>query len=301
MEMTLLRVRRELDLEELYNATESTKYLALGSCVFLLCETFQTIPAEVRLLWRSRWSFGRIMFHANRVWGPLMLAIYVPTLFMYNLSEEVCIAAWWFYIYASIIAQVIVASVLIARIWAIYEMKTWVLVALCLVSLVVSSPSIIILQLQATQSNFLKNPAPDLISGCPTKLNALAFVPYLPPFLSETFLFIMTVYKPWKISRTRMSTPLMTKLIRNGSQYYVIVLGALIFVVIGSVFPPTNHAVNGSGLLTAVWSSMCTRLILSGRSWHARENNSSSAVEMTELPVAWRSGSREIDLMEYRK
>ena len=30
-EMTLLRVRRELDLEELYNATESTKYLARKS------------------------------------------------------------------------------------------------------------------------------------------------------------------------------------------------------------------------------------------------------------------------------
>lgn len=298
---TLLLAREELDLEELYNATEATKYLALGSCLFLICEIFETIPDEVRLVWSSRWSFGRVMFHANRIWGPLMLAIYVPTLFIYNLSEEVCITTWWFYIYASVIAQVIVVSVLVARIWAIYEMKAWVLVALCLGCAALSSPTIFMLQRQATKNNFLKNPAPDLISGCPTKLNALAFVPYLPPFLSETVLFVMTVYKPWKMSRTRMSTPLMTKLIRNGTQYYVVVLGALLFVVIGSILPPTNHAVNGSGLLTAVWSSMCTRIILSGRSWHVGANNSSNSVEMNELPVAWHSGSREMDLIRSMK
>ncbi|CAE6457003.1 hypothetical protein BN14_05287 [Rhizoctonia solani AG-1 IB] len=79
----------ELDLVELYYATENTKYLAVSLFVLLICETFATIPLEVRHVWNSRWSFGRIMFHANRIWAPIMLAIYIPSLFIYDLSEKV--------------------------------------------------------------------------------------------------------------------------------------------------------------------------------------------------------------------
>ncbi|CAE6466669.1 unnamed protein product, partial [Rhizoctonia solani] len=68
----------ELDLVDLYYATEATKYLALALCTLLACETFATLPAEVKHVWNSRWSFGRNMFHANRIWAPIMLAIYVP-------------------------------------------------------------------------------------------------------------------------------------------------------------------------------------------------------------------------------
>ncbi|GAB1524798.1 hypothetical protein RhiTH_007954 [Rhizoctonia solani] len=57
----------ELNLIELYYATENTKYLAV-------CETLATIPLEAKYVWNSRWSFGRIMFHANRTWAPIMLA-----------------------------------------------------------------------------------------------------------------------------------------------------------------------------------------------------------------------------------
>ncbi|QRW23904.1 hypothetical protein RhiXN_10228 [Rhizoctonia solani] len=64
----------ELDLIELYYATENTKYLAASLFVVLVCETLATIPLEAKYVWNSRWSFGRIMFHANRTWAPVMLA-----------------------------------------------------------------------------------------------------------------------------------------------------------------------------------------------------------------------------------
>ncbi|CAE7101442.1 unnamed protein product [Rhizoctonia solani] len=229
----------ELDLMELYYATENTKYLALVLCVLLVCETVVTLPLEVRHVWNSRWSFGRIMFHANRMWAPIMLAIYVP-------------------------------SVLIARIWAIYQLKIWVLVLLCLGCAILSTPSIVLLQIQASTAHLMKNPAPELISGCPTTINPLAFVPYLPPFVAETILFILTIYKPLKMNRQIM-TPLMSQLIIqyailkawflyhrptnnvldpcSGTQYYVVVLATLVFIVVGSLFPLTNHVVNGSGLI----------------------------------------------------
>ncbi|CAE6486869.1 unnamed protein product [Rhizoctonia solani] len=187
----------ELDLAELYYATEDTKYLALALCVILICETLTTLPAEVRHVWNSRWSFGRIMFHANRIWAPIMLGIYVPSLFMYNLSEKVryvfyraephtfdpgirctpCLAYWLFYIYGSVVIQIIVAGVLIARIWAIYQLRVRALVyvskhvkrenllstvfhlrALCFGCILLSAPSIVLLQLQASVGLSASNP-----------------------------------------------------------------------------------------------------------------------------------------------
>ncbi|CAE6420706.1 unnamed protein product, partial [Rhizoctonia solani] len=222
----------ELDLVELYYATEETKYLALALCVLLVCETLITLPTEVRHVWNSAWSFGRIMFHANRIWAPIMLAIYVPSLFMYNLSEEVfsvlVVLHIWLDSDSSYCCDDGHLGVLIARIWAIYQLKLWIMVALSLGCIALGTPSIVLLQMQASATHLMKNPgkssavhvtsrvlnqvAPDLISGCPTTINPLAFAPYLPPFFGETILFILTVYKPWKMSRQVM-TPLLSQLI----------------------------------------------------------------------------------------
>ncbi|CAE6349477.1 unnamed protein product, partial [Rhizoctonia solani] len=159
-----------------------------------------------------------------------------------------CLVYWLFYIYGSIVIQIIVASVLIARIWAIYQMKIWALAALSLGCAALSIPSIVLLQMQASGAHLMENPAPNLISGCPTTINPLAFVPYLPPFIAETILFVLTIYKPLKISR-QVSTPLMSQLIIHGTQYYTVVFITLAFIVVGSLFPRTNHVVNGSGFV----------------------------------------------------
>ncbi|CAE6469830.1 unnamed protein product [Rhizoctonia solani] len=275
----------ELDLVDLYYATEGTKYLALVLCVLLACEIFATLPAEVKHVWNSRWSFGRVMFHANRIWAPIMLAIYVPSLFMYHLSHKL-------YVLIEESSQASIASVLIARIWAIYQLKIWALIALCLGCFILGTPSIVVLQMQASAAHLMKNPAPELISGCPTTIYPLAFVPYLPPFVAETILFILTIYKPLKMSRQVM-TPLMSRLILHGTQYYVVVFATLVFIVLGSLFPRMNHVVNGSGLIVAVWSIVCSRLILSGRSWYDKSQIAYSIdrLEMTTLPHSgWRDG-----------
>ncbi|KAJ1302375.1 hypothetical protein OPQ81_001188 [Rhizoctonia solani] len=341
----LLKLDAELDLAELYHATEETKYLALALCILLICETLATLPAEVRHVWNSPWSFGRIMFHANRIWAPIMLAIYVPSalasakfriflrvaltflwlqvylctiyrkrrtpFYIYNNSLHSsndnhyrCLAYWLFYIYGSVVIQVIVASVLIARIWAIYQMKIWALVALCLGCVTLSTPSIVLLQMQASRTHLMKNPAPESISGCPTTINPLAFLPCLPPFVAETILFILTIYRPLKMNR-QVKTPLMSRLILHGTQYYVVVFATLVFIVIGSLFPRTNHVVNGSGLIVAVWSIVCSQLILSGRSWYDKSKivYASEKLEMATLPhpgcqdddVSWRIDVRQKD------
>ncbi|CAE6464848.1 unnamed protein product [Rhizoctonia solani] len=156
--------------------------------------------------------------------------------------------------------------------------------AVCAGCLAVSAPSLVLLQVQAQRKNLVPNPAPDFVTGCIFKSNPLAFIPYIAPFIYETMLFGMTVYKTWKISRGQMATPIIARLMRDGSNYYFVVIGTLIFVGLGSLSPALSPAVNGSGIFLAILSSMCSRLILSTRSFYSEAEVSDDFLEMETLP-----------------
>lgn len=280
----------ESSIASIHARTEATKYLALVSCAFLIYDILITLPSEVRYVWGSRWSFGRVAFHLNRIWAPLMLACYVPSLFLHYLTNERCFPILLFYIYGTVFAMLVATSVLVTRLWAIYEMKKWVIVTLCVTAAGILIPSIAIILWQAKQCELAPNPAPEIISGCRFKTTPLAIIPYITPFLFDTALFGMTVRKIWKSE----PTPLMTRLLQDGLQYYLIVMGTFLFVGFSSIVPATSDAVNGSGLFIAVLSSMCTRLILSTRSYYDEDLFLQRSVEMSTLsgPLHVRSGDR---------
>ncbi|CAE6489713.1 unnamed protein product [Rhizoctonia solani] len=197
---------------------------------------------------------------------------------------QTCIIISLFYIYGSVVAMLIVSSVLIVRIWVIYDRKLWVLIVVCMGCLVVSIPSLVLLQVQAQRKNLVSNPAPDFITGCIFKSNPLSVIPYIAPFIYETMLFGMTVYKTWKLSQGHMATPIVARLMRDGSNYYFVVIGTLIFVGLGSLSPTLSPAVNGSGIFLAMLSSMCSRLILSTRSFYNDAKVTDDFLEMETIP-----------------
>ncbi|KDN40863.1 hypothetical protein RSAG8_07881, partial [Rhizoctonia solani AG-8 WAC10335] len=180
--------------------------------------------------------------------------------------------------------MLIVSSVLIVRIWVIYDRRLWVLIVVCMGCLAVSTPSLVLLQVQAQRKNLVPNPAPDFVTGCIFKSNPLAFIPYIAPFIYETILFSMTVYKTWRLSRGHVATPIITRLMQDFSNYYFVVIGTLIFVGLGSLSPTLSPAVNGSGIFLAVLSSMCSRLILSTRSFYNDAKVTGDFLEMEPLP-----------------
>ncbi|CAE7128542.1 unnamed protein product [Rhizoctonia solani] len=188
--------------------------------------------------------------------------------------------------------MLIVSSVLIVRIWVIYDRRRvlvvllWVLIVVCAGCLAVSAPSLVFLQVQAQRKNLVPNPAPDFVTGCIFKSNPLAVIPYIAPFIYETVLFGMTVYKTWELCRGHLATPILTRLMRDGSNYYFVVIGTLVFVGLGSLSPTLSPAVNGSGIFLAMLSSMCSRLILSTRSFYNHAKVTDDFLEMETLPAS---------------
>ncbi|CAE6468023.1 unnamed protein product [Rhizoctonia solani] len=291
------------DTKTAYMNILGAKYLSMVSCSLLIYDILTTLPTEVRYVWRSRWSFGRVAFHINRMWAPIVLAKLITALFMYHLSDTMyevsrhnmmsiqtkrllyrCIFVSLFYIYGSVVAMLIVTSVLIVRIWVIYDRKLWVLIVVCAGCLAVSAPSLVFLQVQAQRKNLVANPAPDFVTGCIFKSNPVSYIPYIAPFIYETALFGMTVYKTCQLSRGHVATPIIARLMQDGSNYYFVVIGTLVFVGLGSLSPAVSPAVNGSGIFLAVLSSMCSRLILSTRSFYNDAKVTDDFLEMENLP-----------------
>ncbi|KAG8760358.1 hypothetical protein FRC12_009579 [Ceratobasidium sp. 428] len=147
----------------------------------------------------------------------------------------------------------------------------------------VSIPTLVLLQLRARKSKFVKNPAPRLVSGCTLKTSPLGAGAYVGPFIYETGIFLLTVYKTWKIS----PTPLMQRLMRDGSKYYLMVIVTLLLIGASSFSPNMRRAMTGSGVLTAIVSTMCSRLILSGLAFY---DENQSQVTYSEI----NSGRREV-------
>ncbi|GAB1524434.1 hypothetical protein RhiTH_007588 [Rhizoctonia solani] len=65
-------------LLDAYHQVEIAKNLALVSVTFFVLDLFVTFETEIKHVWSSKWGYGRIAFHFNRIWSILVLGVYVP-------------------------------------------------------------------------------------------------------------------------------------------------------------------------------------------------------------------------------
>ncbi|CAE6400648.1 unnamed protein product [Rhizoctonia solani] len=71
---------------EAYHKVEIAKNLALVSVTFFVYDLLITIEPEIRHVWSSKWGYGRMAFHFNRIWSIIVLGVYVPiTTYQYPL------------------------------------------------------------------------------------------------------------------------------------------------------------------------------------------------------------------------
>ncbi|CAE6465071.1 unnamed protein product [Rhizoctonia solani] len=70
----------ELSLEEFgdqvityHRQHQLTKYLAIISLMLLVYDWTISIDHEVEFIWEQSWSWGRAIYHANRIWSLTLL------------------------------------------------------------------------------------------------------------------------------------------------------------------------------------------------------------------------------------
>ncbi|CUA68258.1 hypothetical protein RSOLAG22IIIB_07788 [Rhizoctonia solani] len=254
-----------------YESLSVTKHLSVAATTILIYEILSTLEVEIKYFWKSNWTFARVAFHLNRLWIILLMGAYMPTLFIYGLSET---------------ADPLLTATLMVRVWIIYGKGRWFLVGLLASFFVITVPTIIAHIVSLMSVHWIPNPAPDYISACLFSPNRLAFLPYITGLIYETLLFLLTLFKTWRLSQNRMIAPLMTRLLKDGSCYYLVVLLFGLFSCVGALNSKLAGAAIGSGSLSVVMSCMCSRMILSTRSFYDEINRPSTPSEREALPLA---------------
>ncbi|KAG9127905.1 hypothetical protein FRC07_007751 [Ceratobasidium sp. 392] len=111
---------------------------------------------------------------------------------------------------------------------------------------------------------YLKNPVPAVFThGCVAILPSSMWMIYVVPLIYDTTLFLMTVRRVWVLSKEYGSSPLMTRLAENGALHSGVLVVLMMFACVGSKTETIKIASNGSGIVGAMSSVVCSRIIFS--------------------------------------
>ncbi|KAG8689465.1 hypothetical protein FRC08_010938 [Ceratobasidium sp. 394] len=128
----------------------------------------------------------------------------------------------------------------------------------------------------------MPNPAPEIYRGCRIKLPISEFrVPLISSFIFDTGVFLVCLQKTWVLTKSGFTSPLIVRLMRDGTLYYLAYTATL-----GWVMLSLGKGIAGHLLLFQ--SVLYSRMILSLRTFE-HEDRSVTTLRTGEL------GSRTVE------
>ncbi|CAE7224063.1 unnamed protein product [Rhizoctonia solani] len=183
--------------------------------------------------------------------------------FTYPNFDHSCKSVVLAYSFISILTSFNIAVVIILRCWALYDRKPWILRFLGALLMLAIIPCGFILKRQADANIYPVNTMPELVPGCIIIYTEDAWIPYVFALIFESIVFSMMVYKTYSVTREYGGTPLIRRLLIDGTQYYAGAIIAVIFCLCAATVNLLRAPVISSGLLASILSAMCSRMILS--------------------------------------
>ncbi|KAG8772748.1 hypothetical protein FRC12_002912 [Ceratobasidium sp. 428] len=110
---------------------------------------------------------------------------------------------------------------------------------------------------------YIANPFPSVFTGCVILLPSTMWMLYVVPLIYDSTMFIMTVLRIYVLSSEYGATPLMERLAENGALHSGVLVVLMMFSCIGGTVETVKIAANGSGILGAISSVVCSRIIFS--------------------------------------
>ncbi|CAE6427544.1 unnamed protein product [Rhizoctonia solani] len=109
----------------------------------------------------------------------------------------------------------------------------------------------------------MSNPFPQFLQGCIVSIPNDIWLAYFSGVLYELVIFCLIVWRIRYLGNGLGLTPLMKQLLKHGVSFFALNLALMLFSCVGSAYPSTIIMANGSGLLTALSSIMCSRIFFS--------------------------------------
>ncbi|KAG9106071.1 hypothetical protein FRC07_008968 [Ceratobasidium sp. 392] len=86
-------------------------YANVAVIALFVYDTLITLDAEVKHIWSSPWTFGRISFHFNRIWGIVII----------------CIVSYRIRGFGAMSLIFNITGIMALRVWVLYDQRTWTL------------------------------------------------------------------------------------------------------------------------------------------------------------------------------
>ncbi|KAF8606801.1 hypothetical protein BDV93DRAFT_520423 [Ceratobasidium sp. AG-I] len=271
-----------------YRAAQTAQYMSLVATTLIVYDTLTTLHVEVQHVWIAQWTYGRVAFHFNRIWCMVVLSAFVPINFRRNLSTEVrvtCIKHLVWYTYGLMFLFYNITGIMIMRAWVLYDRKKYVLVTMGLAYVATFITNIVAFGLSIQDTTALENPAPGILSGCHFHLSTSKriWIGFLSSFVLNTIIFVVTVRRTWFLRRSGVKSPLITRLLHDGTLYYFANLASIILSMLLNRDHESTNVALGSGYLVAIHTIMCSRMALSLRTFEHPNGDDVTDIPMTEV------------------
>ncbi|KAJ1306295.1 hypothetical protein OPQ81_010996 [Rhizoctonia solani] len=240
---------------------ETARYLAISGIALLVYDWLATLDKEVEYIWCRKWTLARVVYHLNRVLPiSLIAALLIPNI-LFASPHFPTLTSVQNSSYGVTSLLVINCTTSIIRCWALYGRK-WILWYDKL-DIPLIGHAILQITISIERTTILANPVPELLQGCLVSIPNDIWLAYFSGVLYELVVFCLIVWRVWNLSNGLSLTPLMKQLLKHGTLFFAVNLGLMLFSCVGSAYPSTIIMANGSGLLTALSSIMCSRIFFS--------------------------------------
>ncbi|KAH7335047.1 hypothetical protein B0J17DRAFT_770553 [Rhizoctonia solani] len=282
-----------LDLiDEVHAQAETARCLAISGIVLLIYDWLTTLDKEIEYTWSRRWTLARVVYHLNRVLPILLIGVvlipnvlFAPAHFTPSTSVQevdLVIQLWchsivgyhWHHFNHSLL------GVVRSKMGSMVRRFFLALVRVCKLSpprllipglAVTVGHSMLQVTINIERTTALANPFPQFLQGCIVSIPNDMWLAYFSGVLYELVIFCLIVWRIWYLDNGLGLTPLMKQLLKHGASFFAVNLALMLFSCVGSAYPSTIIMANGSGLLTALSSIMCSRIFFSMHEF-AREN-----------------------------
>ncbi|KAF8492880.1 hypothetical protein JB92DRAFT_3100265 [Gautieria morchelliformis] len=254
----------EFSLATLVSAERIVNASCFASLAFLLYDHVLTFDTEIRLVWNyPGHTFGKGLFLFNRYFGPFTLILYISMYTWPFVSLKVCTDYHWVEIVSEVIAIVTSQSILMTRLYAVYERNIKLLVLFGILFVAEFSGSLAVVDTGFPQSI----PGPPWIwAGCYVGPQPpLYFLTWIPPLICESILCFLMLYKAWTKYKNNCDSSLLRLIIRDSVLYFLTMFAIFLINCLAWALASQNYLQVALWWSIALPCSLCSRLLLNMR------------------------------------
>jgi len=205
----------------LFSQAVNVKFTFVAAITLQLYDIAINLADETTLIWRQRWSVGKVLYLLTRYTALFDAVILLWYNFYPGHAVDTCRLSYTIAFWSMVIGIICSEVVLILRTYAIWGQNLIVLVYLGSLQVVIIILSIRFNYEAVKSITFVSSPLPAIVSCLPISGNGKMSIAYCCVMVAEINVLVLSLYKglsQWK----RDSTPLVHTLYRDGVLYFAV-------------------------------------------------------------------------------